>query len=188
MCVVCVCVCVRAYVHVRVCVFVCVHVHVWTCACVHPLLHHILPPSHSPSPHNHSFPPPLLPPTQGIHNYLNFDQTQKTTSDEYIRLPQMVANEEARRALNRSPFDRALDDEEKAFMRDTWEGVAEGDAPPLPPRSQMKLSLGDLENDLLMREIRKDEDDHDRNVLDSGDSARQVKARRGREWCEGGGE
>lgn len=100
----------------------------------------------------------------------------------------MVANEEARRALNRSPFERALDDEEKAFMRDTWEGVAEGGAPPLPPRSQMKLSLGDLENDLLMREIRKDEDDHDRNVLDSGDSARQVKARRGREWCEGGGE
>ena len=94
----------------------------------------------------------------------------------------MVANEEARKALNRSPCQRALDEEEKAFMRDTWEDVAEEDTPPSESRSQMKLSLGDLENDLLMKEIKRDEDDQDRNMFDSGDSVRPVR------WLRGGGE
>ena len=85
----------------------------------------------------------------------------------------MVANEEARRALNRSPYERALDSEEKAFMMDTWGGVSEGDTPLTTPR--MKLSLGDLENDLLMMQV-KTEDSSDQPVFDSSkDSVRQVK-------------
>ena len=65
-------------------------------------------------------------------------------------------------------------------MRDTWEDVAEEDSPPLLSRSQMKLSLGDLENDLLMKEIKKDEDDVDRSMFDSEDSIRPVRGREGR--------
>lgn len=72
-------------------------------------------------------------------------------------------------------------------MRDTWEGVSEEDTPTLVSRSQMKLSLGDLEYDLLMKEIKRDEDDLDRSMFDSGDSIRPVRWLGGEEE-EGEGE
>ena len=146
-----------------------------------------LPPSHTLSlPSPPSLPLPLPTPSpQGIHNYLNFDQTKKSSADDYIRLPQMVADENARRALNRSPLQRSLDEEEKAFMRDTWEGVAEEDTPLLVPRLQMKLSLGDLEYDLLMKEIKKDEDKHDSLIFDNGDSLRPVRRLEGERDARG---
>ena len=102
--------------------------------------------------------------SKGVHEYLNLTESQSVSRGEdrrssddmgYVKYPKMIATEDQRKInVFRAPFERTLTKEEVAFMRDTWK-AQQADLlhnPDIPPVS-LKLSLGDLESDILMRQV-----------------------------------
>ena len=93
--------------------------------------------------------------SMGGHNYQNFEQakqSEKQSDDlQYVMLPQMVADTKARKFLIRTPHEREVTEQEKAFMKDTWGVKTEGDTTFAEVVPEVRFSLGDLETDLLQK-------------------------------------
>lgn len=113
--------------------------------------------------------------SMGGHNYLNFEQAKQNTDVQsnddvqYVRLPQLVADPEARKSLIRTPHEREVTEEEKAFMKDTWGVKTEGGTTFAEVVPEMRFSLGDLETDLVQRYVTKQgESNTDEDVFAGG--------------------